>query len=146
VFLDCSTVDIVDITSVQDLVDARRSLDRHACRGRSGNGRCVQWHFAGLCNRWARRALAVAGFGPLTGQIEKMEVEGGSGENLLAGWKPVYRVAGATGGRGGGKEVEEGRAQGLLPVHGVDRPFSHVDLMEPLDAAVREARRVEACT
>jgi sodium-independent sulfate anion transporter 11 len=150
VVLDCTAVDIIDITSVQGLVDARRSLDRHACRGRNGDGRCVQWHFAGLCNRWARRALAVAGFGAPAGQIERMEVEGGSEENPLAGWKPVYMVTSATGGRGGGKEVGregggEGRAQGLLPVHGVDRPFFHVDLMEAVDAAVREARRVEAC-
>ncbi|KAG7285769.1 hypothetical protein NEMBOFW57_008063 [Staphylotrichum longicolle] len=63
VVLDCTAVDTLDITAVQGLVDARDALDRHA-GGEDGDGDRwgrVQWHFAGPWNRWARRALAVAG-------------------------------------------------------------------------------------
>ncbi|KAK0731933.1 sulfate transporter family-domain-containing protein [Lasiosphaeris hirsuta] len=147
VVLDCTAVDNVDITSVQGLVDARKALDRHACAGAggAGDGECVQWHFAGLCNRWARRAFAVAGFGtpvqvhvPREGNLEvpRGEIE----ENPLAGWEPVYVVASPTvptsigSSSGGGKEQM---------VHGADRPFFHVDLMEAVDAAVRAAERAE---
>jgi len=56
IILDCSSVDFVDVTSVQELVDARNVVRRHA-------GGRVGWYFVGLENRWARRALAVEGFG-----------------------------------------------------------------------------------
>ncbi|KAL2265084.1 hypothetical protein VTJ83DRAFT_7594 [Remersonia thermophila] len=138
VVLDCTAVDGIDITSVQGLVDARRSLERHACPGESGNrhGNCVQWHFAGLSNPWARRALAAAGFGVPVGVVETTDVEAGMEEKALSGWEPVYIVASV--------DEEEGRSEkGALPVHGVDRPFFHADLTEAVQAAVRQARRME---
>ncbi|KAF3036887.1 hypothetical protein E8E12_000543 [Didymella heteroderae] len=61
VVLDCSTINNLDIASIQGLEDARKSLESHAAPA------AVEWHFAGLHNAWARRALAEAGFGRAAG-------------------------------------------------------------------------------
>lgn len=57
VILDFSSVNNVDVTSVQNLIDVRNQLDRWASPD------TVQWHFAHVQNRWTKRALAAAGFG-----------------------------------------------------------------------------------
>lgn len=77
VILDFSSVNNVDITSVQHLIDVRNQLDRWASPEK------VQWHFAYINNRWTRRALASAGFGyPTTSE------DGG-----FHHWKPIFSVA-----------------------------------------------------
>lgn len=82
VILDCAAVSQVDTTSVQALVDTRDQLARHAAP------ELVEWHLAGVRNRWARRAFAAAGFGfPSTGLL------GGSGASGVPRWAPVYTVA-----------------------------------------------------
>ena len=66
VILDCTSVDTIDITSVQGLVDARDALNRHASAGtkkKDAEECAVEWHFAGLSNPWARKTLSRAGFG-----------------------------------------------------------------------------------
>ncbi len=74
IVLDCSSVNNMDITSVQGLIDARNALDRHSSPS------SVDWHFAALWNRWSRRALATAGFGyPAT-----------RSQTTLGDWAPVY--------------------------------------------------------
>ncbi|KAK4658576.1 LOW QUALITY PROTEIN: hypothetical protein QC762_0029370 [Podospora pseudocomata] len=55
VILDFSSVNHVDITSVQQLIDVRNQLDRYASPD------IVDWHIACINNRWAKRALAAAG-------------------------------------------------------------------------------------
>jgi sodium-independent sulfate anion transporter 11 len=153
VVLDFSTVNVIDVTSVQGLVDMRNTLDRYAAP------ESVEWHFAGVHNRWTRRALAYAGFGR-------------PGMADLDAWFPMYMVsttfAGAVGEREQavkGKSVRIGvrdeemgekvdsvdmRGKGcaavegdkrVVSVFGVDRPFFHVDLGDAVDAAVRSARR-----
>lgn len=57
VILDFSSVNNVDITSVQHLIDVRNQLDRYAAPDK------VEWHLACINNRWTKRALASAGFG-----------------------------------------------------------------------------------
>ncbi|CZR61645.1 related to sulfate permease 2 [Phialocephala subalpina] len=57
VILDFSAVNNVDVSSVQNLVDVRKQLDRYASPSPVG------WHFANITSRWTRRALASAGFG-----------------------------------------------------------------------------------
>jgi sodium-independent sulfate anion transporter 11 len=57
VILDCCSVDLLDVTSVQVLLDTRHVLERHAAP------RHVQWHFANIGSPWSKRALAAAGFG-----------------------------------------------------------------------------------
>ncbi|KAH9826247.1 sulfate permease 2-like [Teratosphaeria destructans] len=57
VILDFSSVNNVDITSVQTLIDVRNQLDRYTAPDK------VQWHFACINSRWTKRALVSAGFG-----------------------------------------------------------------------------------
>ena len=116
VVLDFSTVNNIDITSVQGLIDLRNELDKRAAP------EAVDWHFAGVRNRWTRRALAVAGFGfPLARNGE-----------WVGTWRPVYCLAGlregVAEGRGEGTPDEENKAvgggRGRAGVVGpVDRPF-----------------------
>ncbi|KAH8433105.1 SLC26/SulP family anion transporter [Aspergillus melleus] len=79
VILDFSSVNNVDVTSVQNLIDVRNQLDRYATPDK------VQWHFAHINNKWTKRALVAAGFGfppsvSNTGGVEQS-------------WKPIFSVA-----------------------------------------------------
>ncbi|OCK73292.1 sulfate permease [Lepidopterella palustris CBS 459.81] len=154
IVLDCSTINNLDITSIQGLIDVRNTLDRYAAPA------IVEWHFAGLQNRWARRALAVAGFGyPVV-----------EGSDLPGNWCPAYSVASSLAGateedrrvtrareRKAKGQDEERRWEGMEksdgdgdvnekkrvmePVHGVDRPFFHIDLVDAVDTAIRDAMK-----
>lgn len=77
IILDFSSVNNVDVTSVQHLIDVRNQLDRHAAPD------TVQWHFASINNRWTKRALVNAGFGYPTPHSD-------GGFNR---WKPIFSVA-----------------------------------------------------
>ncbi|KAF1951820.1 sulfate permease [Byssothecium circinans] len=78
IILDFSAVDNVDLTSIQNLIDVRNQLDRHAAPD------TVDWHFCHVNSRWAKRALAAAGFGYYTPEPEGSEVHR---------WKPIFSVA-----------------------------------------------------
>lgn len=54
--LDFSSVASIDVTSVQALVDLRKSLNNYADRE-------VEFHFSGILSPWIRRGLVKAGFG-----------------------------------------------------------------------------------
>lgn len=82
IVIDCSTVNSIDITSVQGLVDLRNALDRWA------NPSVVDWHFGGLRNRWSRRSLATAGFG----RISAKDL------SSLGNWTPIYSLTTSFGG------------------------------------------------
>jgi len=158
VVLDFSTVNILDITSIDGLKGLRDTLDRHAAPG------VVEWHFAGVHNRWTRKALAFAGFGFPTL----------SDANEAGSWCPAYTVttslAGATEEEQKEKDtaqlqlhrqdLESGKRQTevnlstfrsthsnektrLKPVYGIDRPFFHLDLHDAVDAAVRDAQNAD---
>ncbi|KAF2156423.1 sulfate permease-like protein [Myriangium duriaei CBS 260.36] len=77
IILDFSSVNNVDITSIQQLIDVRNQLDRYAAPD------TVHWHFANVNNRWTKRALAAAGFG----------YPSPAGEGELHRWKPIFSVA-----------------------------------------------------
>lgn len=55
--LDFSSINYADVTSVQALIDLRNQFAKHAAPSP------VEWHFAGVTNRWTKRALVAAGFG-----------------------------------------------------------------------------------
>jgi len=76
--LDFSSVNNVDITSVQQLIDVRNQLDRYTAPDR------VEWHFACINNRWTKRALVAAGFGLPTPSEDIGDYHR---------WKPLYSVA-----------------------------------------------------
>ncbi|CAL8575363.1 hypothetical protein XPA_001291 [Xanthoria parietina] len=95
IILDFSSVNNVDITSVQNLIDVRNQLDRYAAPER------VDWHLACLNNRWTKRALTSAGFGFPTP----------SGDSSR--WKPIFSVAeiGGKSSAAAAAEHEEGKEQ-----------------------------------
>lgn len=149
IILDFSSVNNVDITSVQNLIDVRNQLDRYA------NPEKVEWHFAAIRSRWTKRALVAGGFGIATSDNH------GSNQR----WQPVFSVAeigevdttfiaqeliGEQREEGGLDAVGYGEAQadsyeegvGLLrgvrvvPVSSVSRPFFHPDIEGALRSAI----------
>jgi sodium-independent sulfate anion transporter 11 len=93
IILDFSSVNNVDITSVQNLIDVRNQLDRYAAPD------SVDWHFCHINNRWTKRALAAAGFGYYSPDPDGTSVHR---------WKPVFSVA-EIGGSMSAAAVEEAR-------------------------------------
>lgn len=155
IVLDCASINNLDVTSIQGLVDLRLALDRHA-----GN-QPIEWHFANLGNRWTRHALAVAGFGYPSGHLP---VE-------IANWSPTYAVVGSVsmqeeeprlsdlneeeGDKDPEMQVEsevvpgpaplsEGKNRNKasrIPLYGVDKPFFHSDLADAVQVAVINVQR-----
>lgn len=78
IILDFSSVNNVDITSVQHLIDVRNQLDRYAAPDK------VDWHLACINNRWTKRGLASAGFGYPSPANDALVFER---------WKPIFSVA-----------------------------------------------------
>lgn len=159
VVLDFSTVNILDITSIDGLKGLRDTLDKYAAPG------LVEWHFAGVHNRWTRKALSFAGFGfPATANV-----------NCMGNWCPAYTVTASLAGATDedrkemqilqrsvsrvpdeelGKHATESsetqvhvnmasEKRRFQPVYGVDRPFFHLDLHDAVDAAVRDAKKAD---
>jgi sodium-independent sulfate anion transporter 11 len=77
IILDFSSVNNVDVSSIQNLIDVRNQLDLYASPD------TVQWHFAHINNRWTKKALAAAGFGYPTP----------ASETGFRRWKPIFSVA-----------------------------------------------------
>ncbi|CAD0106770.1 unnamed protein product, partial [Aureobasidium uvarum] len=165
VILDFSSVNNVDVTSVQHLIDVRNQLDRYTTPEK------VQWHFAHINNRWTRRALASAGFGYPTEEGEEFQR-----------WKPIFSVAELGGSSSAAadaeyamnhpehkrhRDLELGQSQSReitgesseassdidqaiqnskaygsqvnqkkIVVHGLNRPFFHIDLTSALQSAI----------
>ncbi|KAL9935567.1 hypothetical protein V8E36_005915 [Tilletia maclaganii] len=63
---DFSSVSNVDTTSIQTLVDVRRSVERYT-------GQLVEFHFASVLSPWIRRGLLAGGFG--TGSADRTITE-----------------------------------------------------------------------
>ena len=158
IILDFSSVDNIDVTSVQQLIDVRNQLDRYTAPD------VVDWHFASVNNRWAKRGLVSGGFGYPT------ERPDGAHEQ----WKSIFSVAEIGGSssaaaaaeadaneketqrkasqahdieahpsNGSGDDIVKpgGRAnvrgaRRAVPVHGLNRPLFHVDLTSALQAAI----------
>ncbi|KAF4465434.1 family sulfate permease [Fusarium albosuccineum] len=155
IILDFSTVNNVDVTSIQNLLDVRNQLDKFAAP------EVVDWHFANIENRWTKRALAAAGFGFRTPR----EVEG-AGQ-----WKAIFSIADLGGDdsaaaaaaldekaktapvrqdieavddsihsqlseKGASRDPTSSR---LVAVQGLNRPYFHLDLQEAVDAAISAA-------
>ncbi len=79
IILDFSSVNNVDLTSIQNLIDVRNQLDKYAAPD------TVDWHFCNINNRWTKRALAAAGFGYYTPEIPA--------SGITKRWKPIFSVA-----------------------------------------------------
>lgn len=145
VILDFSSVNHVDVTSVQGLIDVRNQLDRYAAPD------TVEWHFASITNRWTKRALTVAGFGYLSADKTRARQH----------WNPVFSFA-AVGEEDKAKPLadeEKGDAissatpaqtttantnanansrfpSKVTTVHGLNRPFFHIDVAAAVESAI----------
>jgi sodium-independent sulfate anion transporter 11 len=161
IILDFSSVNHVDITSVQQLIDVRNQLDRYAAPD------TVDWHIACIGNRWAKRSLAAAGFGYPTMRPDVPHLR----------WKSIFSVAEIGGAQSAAAAAEfednekelgstnrqqqlahvsdlEAALDGAEPdlqhatsapalnsgravaVHGINRPLFHVDLTSALQSAI----------
>lgn len=93
IILDFSSVNHVDITSVQRLIDVRNQLDLYTAPD------VVDWHIACINNRWTKRALVSGGFG----------VPGTTGDGMRHRWQSIFSVA-EIGGRHSAAAVAEYKA------------------------------------
>lgn len=151
IVLDFCAVNNLDITCIQGLIDLRNSLDRYSAPD------AVEWHFANVHNRWTRRALASAGFGYPTSQNPE----------ALSNWTPVYSIAATLEDKDVQipsdlrrvRDVEDALQcsetevkpcssdersyndsdRSMAAIYGVDRPFFHIDLLDAVEVAVRDA-------
>ncbi|RWA14727.1 hypothetical protein EKO27_g363 [Xylaria grammica] len=166
IILDFSSVNNVDVTSTQMLIDIRNQLDRYTAP------EVVDWHIACISNRWTKRALVSAGFGYPTVRADGAHPR----------WKSIFSIAEIGGSESAAaaaereaneKELvvtqsraddpEAGRSEEIRPsgasstsasdsvskaknpdprsprkavVHGVNRPLFHVDLTSALESAI----------
>jgi sodium-independent sulfate anion transporter 11 len=162
IILDFSSVNNVDITSVQQLIDVRNQLDRYTAP------EVVDWHLACINNRWTKRALVSAGFGYPTERPD----------GLHHRWQSIFSVAEIGGSDSAAQaaddalnEKELGRLTSVpnphdieaapsssssdsgdlksthkrtdevghrraVVVHGLNRPLFHVDLTSALQSAI----------
>ncbi|KAI1341509.1 putative sulfate permease [Xylariaceae sp. FL0016] len=77
IILDFSSVNNVDVTSIQQMIDVRNQLDRYT------NPEVVDWHIACINNRWTKRALVSAGFGYPTPRADGAQSR----------WKSIFSIA-----------------------------------------------------
>lgn len=168
VIFDFSSVNNVDITSVQQLIDVRNQLDRYASPS------VVDFHFASINNRWTKRALVAAGFGYPTVL---------PGDHAVHRWKPIFSVAELGGSDSAAQAAENAANEKELQrlryneqngdaisagkdsdtsaaelktsaiktsfrvavVNGLNRPLFHIDLTSALQSAIANAdARAEA--
>jgi solute carrier family 26 (sodium-independent sulfate anion transporter), member 11 len=163
IILDFSSVNNVDLTSVQNLIDVRNQLDRYTAPEK------VQWHFAHINNRWTKRALTSAGFGYATPEDEGFHR-----------WKPLFSVA-DMGSQSAAEDAEQTFNRRLTKdaddieaaqqrsvsqreidesersstyeeklrngkaavVHGLNRPFFHIDLTSALQSAIQNTQALK---
>lgn len=163
IILDFSSVNNVDITSVQRLIDVRNQLDLYTAPD------VVDWHVACINNRWTKRALIAGGFGIPTKTQDGMhhrwksifsvaEIGGKDSAAAVAEVNANERELQISQSRRGkldeeagqvsdsedasskpGDEKEEAlskqRRKGAV-VHGLDRPLFHVDLTSAVQSAI----------
>jgi sodium-independent sulfate anion transporter 11 len=138
IVLDFSSVNHVDVTSIQGLVDVRNQLDRYAAP------EIVEWHFASISSRWTKRALTSAGFGYIS--TERVRAR--------SHWTPVYSFAAVDAAvsepdpsklhdleaAGDGIARADGQNKGfpskVTTVHGQNRPYFHIDVQAAVESAI----------
>lgn len=136
IILDFSSVNHVDVTSIQGLVDVRNQLDRYAAP------EMVEWHFAAINSRWTKRGLTSAGFGYISTDRVRARSH----------WTPVYSFAAVADAAppkdpqdqdleaADGIERVDGHGKNfpskVTTVHGQNRPFFHIDVQAAVESAI----------
>jgi sodium-independent sulfate anion transporter 11 len=170
VILDFSSVNNVDTTSIQQLIDVRNQLDRYTAPS------VVDWHFSSINNRWTKRALVAAGFGYPTVSPR---------DGTISRWKPIFSVAELGGSDSAAaaaeaisneKELQQHRAREhnrpntgdaitadsdsasgsdlksavrlrvplrTAVVNGINRPLFHIDLTSALQSAIANVKALQ---
>ncbi|SPN99066.1 related to Sulfate permease 2 [Cephalotrichum gorgonifer] len=142
IILDFSTVNFVDATSIQALVDVRNQLARHA------TPEVVEWHFTNVTDRWTKRALVANGFG-FAGQDDEQ------GVNITlsiagAADKGTHTVheKGDLESRGDeirpldkSNSVGSDAVSASSALYGANWPFFHPDLQTATKSAIESARK-----
>lgn len=135
--LDFSGVPHLDLTGLQNLIDCRNQLDRHA-------DRAVQWRFVGISNPWIKRALIKGSFGVSDNREFSMFSVAHVGQTDA---DPEFGAA--TDAEHGGIELASSHQQRannkptsrsdgdsrVLPLLSIDRPYFHIDIDEAIRAA-----------
>ncbi|KAH7138522.1 sulfate permease-like protein [Dendryphion nanum] len=135
IILDFGSVNHVDVTSIQGLVDVRHQLDRYAAP------ELVEWHFASVNSRWTKRALTTNGFGYASPDRVRARSH----------WNPVltYAASGEVKNEAHIKAADI-ESDGIQPiggerhrfpskvttVHGQNRPFFHIDVPAAVEAVI----------
>ncbi|KAI1368638.1 sulfate permease [Xylaria arbuscula] len=166
IILDFSSVNNVDVTSTQMLIDIRNQLDRYTAPD------VVDWHIACISNRWTKRALVSAGFGYPAVRADGAhsrfksifniaEIGGDDSAAAAAEREANEKELAVTQSRA--EDPEAGRSSGGIQpsgassstdsvskpprgpdprsprravVHGINRPLFHVDLTSALQSAI----------
>ncbi|RYO81381.1 hypothetical protein DL762_007160 [Monosporascus cannonballus] len=124
VILDFSSVNTVDVTSVQQLIDIRNQMDRYTAPD------VVDWHIACINNRWTKRALVSAGFGY---PAERPD-------GLHQRWKSIFSVAEIGGASSAAAVAEQEQNEKELQQHQHQHQHgggSSNKAVDPLDAIER---------
>ncbi|RYP90621.1 hypothetical protein DL770_003288 [Monosporascus sp. CRB-9-2] len=122
VILDFSSVNTVDVTSVQQLIDIRNQMDRYTAPD------VVDWHIACINNRWTKRALVSAGFGY---PAERPD-------GLHQRWKSIFSVAEIGGASSAAAAAEQEQNEKELQQHQHQHGGgSSNKAVDPLDAVER---------
>ncbi|KAL2267027.1 hypothetical protein VTJ83DRAFT_4304 [Remersonia thermophila] len=154
IILDFTAVDALDVTAAQALIDLRVSMNKYA------DPDVVEFHFAGVANPWARRALVASGFGG----DSQSTISAGASDEKTGIYEPLIGVAEAGVAAGdaaqgpskakeadveagpvttvsSGSEISPAGAKGaprrFVPIYGVNRPYFHVDVETALDSVLR---------
>ncbi|KAK4182880.1 putative sulfate permease 2 [Podospora australis] len=147
VILDFSAVNNLDVTASQALIDIRTQFNRYT------DPEEVEWYFAGVTNRWTRRALVASGFGVDKVHGASRDEKGGTGPLIAVGetegssLPPAYPSKGVDDIEAAAGEVTPVSSGGngrLVPLYGINRPYFHVDVETAVAACVRNLERREA--
>ncbi|KAI1845249.1 hypothetical protein JX265_005404 [Neoarthrinium moseri] len=123
VILDFSSVNAVDVTSVQMLIDVRNQLDRYTSPD------VVDWHIACINNRWTKRALVSAGFGWPTERPDGAQHR----------WQSIFSVAEIGGSSSAAAAAEQEANEKAFGVHQTRASSSDQAPGDNLDAIERGA-------
>ncbi|KAK3955850.1 sulfate transporter family-domain-containing protein [Pseudoneurospora amorphoporcata] len=116
IILDFSAVNCIDVTAAQALQDLRDQFDRYAHPDK------VEWHFAGVSNRWTKRALVASGFGVDSSRTPRLQSENYKGDVQEVDQGPLIAIGPAGGsatdievvavGTSGASSTDEKRPEG----------------------------------
>jgi len=150
IILDFSAVNFLDVTAAQALIDLRDQFNRYTAPDR------VEWHFAGVQNRWTKRALVASGFGyeargasseerdaagPLVAVAEAVATPSTAEDEKAQSQEKTevdIEAAAASRSASSGGSSREAR---YVPLYGINRPYFHVDVETALASVVRNLER-----